>query len=417
MRRTARTVLTSLCLLVVVLAVAVAGRTIRATAQSPPPPTPVPPLGSPSPYPTALATPSPSSRPPELAAASSALVHLDSGRVLVAHRAGDRRPVASTTKIMTALLVLEEGGPNQRVTVSSTAAAQGGASLGLRAGERRRTRELVAALMLQSANDAAVALAEHVAGTVDAFVDRMNDRVDELGLRDTRFESPNGLDDRGYSTARDLARITVEAFRNEIFAEVVGTRFARIPAPDGPDRRIQNRNALLWLYPGAIGVKTGYTAAAGFCLVAAGERDGLRLVSVVLGAPHEAFSASATLLNHGFEAYELRRVVEAGDAFPPLRVGGRDIPVEAAADLDLVLRREQGVTPRVRPKNGLALPVAAGARVGRVIVQTGERRLGSVPLVAAEAVTLPPPEPVPWWRRAWDAIQVFVGTLFEAIFA
>jgi serine-type D-Ala-D-Ala carboxypeptidase (penicillin-binding protein 5/6) len=386
-----------------------------AVAQSPPPPTPVPPFG-PSPFPTALETPSPSTNLPELTAPSAALLDLDTGQVLYEEGAGARRPIASTTKIMTALLVLEAVPPDEVVTVSAEAASQSGAVLGLLPEERITVRDLLFGLMLASANDAAVALAEHVAGSVDAFLDRMNDRVHQLGLRDSRFESPNGLDDDGFSTARDLATITVEAYRNATFDQVVRTKLARIPAPRGPDRRIQNRNALLWLYPDAIGVKTGFTSAAGFCLVSAAERDGLRLVGVVLGAPEDAFSDSAALLNYGFATFERRTVVEDGERFGTITVEGVEVPVAADVSLELLLRRGADIERRVVTERGLHLPLAAGERVGEVVIEAGDRRVGSVPLVASGAASGGSPESIPWWERAWEAVAGFFSRLIRALF-
>lgn len=390
-----------------------------ASAQSPPPPTPVPPTGSPSPFPTSLETPSPSTEPPELRAAAAALVDLDTGQVLFRHRGKERRPIASTTKIMTALLVLEGVPPDDVATVSPNAASQTGATMELRAGERITVKELLFGLMLTSANDAAVALAEHIAGSVDAFLERMNDRVHQLGLRASRFESPNGLDDRGYSTALDLASITVEAYRNPTFDEVVATRFARIPAPQGPDRKLQNRNALLWLYPDAIGVKTGFTSAAGFCLVGAAERDGLRLGAVVLGAPSEAFSETAALLDHGFAAFERRTVVEEGQPYGEIDVHGRAVPVRADVSLELLLRRGQHLEQRVVPEPDLTLPLAAGERVGVVSIRSGGEHLAAVPLITARAVAADGAEPATerrWWQRAWDVVTAFVAGLIRAIF-
>lgn len=374
-----------------------------------PPPTPVPPFGSPSPFPTALETPPPTDRPPEVSAASAVLVDLDSGEVLYERAARRRRPIASTTKIMTALLVLESATPFDEVIASDQAASQEGAELGLEPGERIPVRELLYALMLQSANDAAVSLAEHVGGSVEAFVEQMNERARTLGLADTRFASPNGLDDSGYSTAQDLAAITVAAFGSSTFGETVGKRFRTIPAPEGPARRIQNRNALLWLYPGALGVKTGYTAAAGFCLVAAAERDGLRLGTVVLGSPQEPFSEAAALLNFGFTAYERRQVVRLGDPLDPVRVAGRIVAVEAGDALRVLVRREEPVDVEIRPFRSLGLPVARGERVGELVVMASGEELGMVPVVAAESVRAIAPVRLPWWRRAWEAITSFLA--------
>jgi D-alanyl-D-alanine carboxypeptidase (penicillin-binding protein 5/6) len=387
-----------------------------------PPPTPVPPAGSPSPYPTALDTPPPSAEDPRVPARAVALGDLDTGRVLFEKNADERRPIASLTKIMTALLVIERTTPGEPVVVTPNAAGQVGAELGLEVGERLPVRELLLALLLQSANDAAVALAEHVGGSVEAFVDEMNVRARELGLRDTEFRSPSGLDDSGYSTASDLLALAGEAFRNPTFAAVVGTKFQRIPAPNGEKRQIQNRNALLWLYPGAIGGKTGYTAAAGFCLVASAEREGLRLVTAVLGAPAQAFDDGAEILNHGFAAWERRTVVGLGQSFEPVEVEGRSVFVEADAALSLLLPRGTEVALDLEPDPAATLPVSVGDQLGEVVAVSGDREVGRVPVVASESVVAQPsPGPGPpegdprWWEELWDAFSGLYGVIERAI--
>lgn len=390
-----------------------------ARAQSAPPPTPVPPFGSPSPYPSSLPTPSPSARPPPLGAAAAALVDLDTGDVLFQQRGRARRPIASLTKIMTALLVVERARPGDVVTVTPFAAAQEvGATLGLEPGERVTVRHLLHALMLQSSNDAAAALAEHVAGSVEGFVRLMNQKARALGLRDTSFRSPSGLDDRGYSTALDLARLTAVALDHPLLRRVVATRFHRIPAPSGPARRLQNRNALLWLYRGAFGVKSGYTAAAGFCFVAAAERDGLRLASVVLGSPFEGFTDSAALLNHGFAAYERRHLVLRGQRFDPVPIESRLVTVEAGGTLTARVRRGLEAGLRVLLDAGVALPVEAGDRVGELVVEMGDDEVGRVALLAAETVGADAPAAPsgPLARRVWEAVSAFVAALARAAF-
>jgi serine-type D-Ala-D-Ala carboxypeptidase (penicillin-binding protein 5/6) len=385
------------------------------TGLSGPPPTPVPPYGSPSPYPTALRTPDIPELEPVLSAPSGALVDLESGRVLYRKGSTIRRPIASTTKIMTALLVLNSARMQDVVTVSPLAAAQGGASLDLASGERIKVRDLMYALMLQSSNDAAVALAEHVAGSVEAFVDRMNQRAKAMGLRGTRFRSPNGLDDRGYSTAVDLSRITVRAFRNPAFARIARTKFYTVPSPDGGKRRLQNRNALLWLYPGAFGVKSGFTSAAGSCLVAAAERDGLRLASVVLGAPAEAFSDAATLLDWGFTTFEPRRVVIEGERFDPVEVGGREVSIEAAGTVRVMVRRGTEVRRRVELEPGLALPIGEGERLGEVVVTSrAGKELGRTPVVSPEAVSSALAD-LPWAHRMWEQATGFLAAMFRVL--
>ena len=200
-------------------------------------------------------------------------------------------------------MVLESTPLSDMVTVTADAAAEGGSELGLVIGERILVRQLLYALLMQSSNDAAVALAEAVSGTVDRFVALMNVEARAIGLRDTRFYSPNGLDDRGYSTAADIATLTRIAERKPGFADVAATKTRWIPSPSGPRRYVQNRNVLLWLYPGATGVKTGFTTPAGHCLVATASREGHALLAVVLGDPEEPFDEGATLLNFGFDAF------------------------------------------------------------------------------------------------------------------
>jgi D-alanyl-D-alanine carboxypeptidase (penicillin-binding protein 5/6) len=351
-----------------------------------------------------------------LSAPSGALVELETGRVLYATGGTTRRPIASTTKIMTALLVLRSAGMRDVVTVSSLAAAQGGASLGLQTGERIRVGELLYALMLQSANDAAVALAEHVAGSTGAFVDLMNRRARAMGLRDTRFRSPNGLDDRGYSSALDLARITVRALRQPVLARIARTKFYRVSSPDGETRRLQNRNALLWLYPGAFGVKSGFTSAAGSCLVAAAERSELRLVSVVLGAPAEAFSDAATLLDWGFATFELRRAVIEGERFESARVGGQEVAVEAAETVRVLVRRGTVVEPTVELESDLALPIEEGERLGEVVVTAGNgRELGRASVISVEGVSRV--AHLPWAERMWEQAAGFLAATFRSLLA
>ncbi|GIU99736.1 MAG: hypothetical protein KatS3mg014_1352 [Actinomycetota bacterium] len=294
---------------------------------------------------------------------------------------------------------------------------RGWPSSGSLRGERIRVGDLLYALLLQSANDAAVALAEHVAGSVDAFVRRMNARVHRLGARDTWFASPNGLDDRGYSTARDLLRITRAAYRLPGFASIVATRVREIPAPEGMAPRIvQNRNVLLWLYPGAVGVKTGYTARAGYCVVAVAERGGLRLVAVVLGAPADAFSDAATLLDYGFHAFERRRLVAAGEDLGRVTLSGRPVPVEAGAALDALVRVGEEVSRRLVVDPGAAYPPLPGQAIGSLRLSSRRGPIGGVPVVVISVPAPPPPEGSgPWWRRAADAALRAVAAALEAL--
>ena len=388
-----------------------------------PPPTPVPVPGggtSPSPFPDALRTPPPSNQPPPVAARSAVLADLDTGRVLWGTEAEERRRIASITKIMTGLIVIQRTDPSDVVTVSPEAAAPAGsagaAELGLVPGERISIEDLLYALLLQSANDAAVALAEHVAGSVERFVAEMNAEARRLHLDDTRFASPNGLDDAGYSSGRDLAVLTRTAFHSPLFAEIVGTKFHRIPSPSGPPRMIQNRNVLLWLYSGALGVKTGFTTPAGFCVVAAATRDGLRLVAVVLGEPGEPFSDAAAVLDYGFASFERRELVAGGQAFGSVLVGGRDVQVSAGGGLVGLVPVGARVRRVITVLPGVAFPPAIGDRVGYVEVSAPNLQLGRVPLVVSALPGPPPPEPGPWWRRGGSAVLQGVSSVLSSLF-
>ena len=411
----------TLAVLVGVLALPIAAAGNGRHAVPPPTPVPVPGGGtSPSPFPTVLHTPPPSANAPHVDARAAVLADVDSGQVLVDQDGEREAPIASLTKLMTAVLVTRRTDPADVVTVSRDAATSiggvGVSELGLQTGERISVAQLLYALLLQSANDAAVALAEHVSGSVAAFVRAMNAAARRLGMRHTHFTSPNGLDDRGYSTALDLVKVTRAAFADPRFARIDRTRFHRIPAPNGEAREIQNRNVLLWLYPGTIGGKTGYTSAAGYCVVAAAERGGVRLAAVVLGAPGEPFSDAAELLDYGFTAFERRRVVDEGERFGTVDVQGRAIPVATARPLDALLATDETVHETVVPRPGTTFPPAVGEPVATLVVRS-TRSVVRLPLVALDVPPPGPPERAgPWWRRAAGSLVEAVSGLLSGLF-
>lgn len=418
-RRPARRVALGALVSIAVVCVGVAGA--QTPPPSPPPPTPVLVPGggtSPSPFPSTLRTPAPSARLPEIRAEAAVLADLDTGQVLFARKPNERRPIASLTKIMTALLVGERTEPTDVVTVSDDAASgrlTGISSLGLVPGERIRVNELLYALLLQSANDAAVALAEHVSGSVDAFVNDMNARARRLGLSRTMFTSPNGLDDDGYSSAGDLVRLTRAAYRGRGFASIVATRFHTVISLDEPRRIVQNRNVLLWLYPGAIGVKTGFTSAAGFCVVATAEREDMRLIAVVLGEPSEPFSDAAALLNYGFAAFDRRTLVEQGERLGAVEVGGREIPLTAGRSLRSLVPADRPIHRTVVLDEHVAFPPAVGSGIGVLRLSAGGGVLGEVPALVADVPPPPPPGSGPWWARAIGAVVDAGAAVLNAV--
>jgi D-alanyl-D-alanine carboxypeptidase (penicillin-binding protein 5/6) len=383
-----------------------------------PPATPVPPRGSPSPFPTALATPSNPGREPTITAEAALLADLDTGHVLFSKDPTVPRPIASVTKIMTALLTLESLPLDRMIRVDPRALFErddygASSTLGLRAGERISVENLLYALLLGSANDASLALAIAVDGSEVAFVRHMNTRARQLGMLQTRFASASGLDDRGHSTPRDLLRLERAAEAVGEFRTITATRFRRIPAPVGRDRIIQNRNALLWLYPGTTGTKTGSTDEAGLCLVAAATKHGRRLVAIVLDAPRDAFSSAAALLEYGFAGWEERTLLTEGEPAGTLAIEGGVVPVVAGATLEALVPLHGAAAPTssALADPAAAFPPASGERVGSLAVRSGTRLIGRVPLVVA-AVPLAPASQGPWWVRS---VQAVAGGVVDAV--
>jgi D-alanyl-D-alanine carboxypeptidase (penicillin-binding protein 5/6) len=384
-----------------------------------PPPTPAPPIGSPSPFVSHLSTPADPVPVPSVEASAAILTDLGTGQVLFEESPARALPVASLTKLMTALIVLdaERGRLDSTVRVHPDAIFHrddygGGSTLGLRAGERLSVRDLLAGLLLGSANDAAEALAIHEAGSVSAFVNEMNARAKALGMSQTRFASPHGLDDRGRSSAADMMFLLRELLKAPVFGELVARRFAVVRSDSARPRRIQNRNVMLWLFPGATGVKTGFTASSGFCLMATARRGDRQLAVVVLGGRDEVFSDAAALLNHGFAGYELRSLVVEGEALGSVQVRGGEVPVVAGRGLDaLVQVQENGAIERTLSVSpAAAYPPPSGSVVGTLrLSQLGEN-LGRVPVLVADLA--PPSEPAgSWWGRAAGAVSGAVTSL------
>ncbi len=251
--------------------------------------------------------------------ASSAILIDGQGRILFEKSAQTRLPMASTTKIMTALVALENIDPDTVVSADSRAVGVEGSSVYLKAGEKLTVSDLLYCLMLASANDAAAAIAYAVAGGIDEFSALMNKKARELGLNDTHFENPHGLDSKDhFTTAHDLALLTAHALKNDSFFKIVSTN-SYIAKSDIADHSLFNHNRLLRSYDGCIGVKTGYTKTSGRCLVSAAERDGLRLICVTLHAPDD-WNDHKNLLDYGFEHFYAKKLCDVGQNF-------YDIPV------------------------------------------------------------------------------------------
>lgn len=328
----------------------------------------------------------------ESCARAAVLIERGTGMVLLAHNETLPLPMASTTKVMTALMALEKGDLEDVVTVGRNAYGVPGTSIYLGLGERITLRDLLYGLMLASGNDAAVAIAEHIGGSVDGFCRMMNQRAAELGCEDTLFLNPNGLPAEGHhTTAYDLALIAREAMKHKTFREIVSTRRASIPWEGRSyDRILNNKNRLLGDYEGATGIKTGYTRAAGRCLVFGARRDGMEVIGVVLNCG-DWFNEAARLMDMGFERYEGFTALDAGETVRVLPVAdGRQDTAAICAGGELAAPVPRGEIPTLEYDLPDSLPAGLelGSEVGEARILLDGRTLAAVPLVLAEG--LPP---------------------------
>lgn len=319
-----------------------------------------------------------------LSAQKAVLMDAETGRILYEKDADSESLIASTTKIMTALVVCERCNVLDRMRIPKEAVGIEGSSMYLQEGEILTVQELLYGLMLRSGNDAAVALAIYCGGTVEGFVELMNDKARALGLSGTHFENPNGLDAPDHhSTARDLAILTAYAMENPIFAKTVSTK-----SVTAGKRLMQNHNKLLWQVRGADGVKTGYTKAAGRILVSSAVRDGRRLIAVTINAPDD-WQDHKSLLEEGFAGFHSRRLIRAGDCVGTLEVEsgqGQVVELIATEDFSYALTDDEEVT-LVLPSPGFVYaPVARGQKAGSLHIYLDDTLIGSVPLLFGETV-------------------------------
>ncbi len=243
-------------------------------------------------------------------AKSSIVMDVNTGRILYSNNPYQKLPMASTTKIMTVFLALENGRLEDIVKVSKKASYQTGSSVYLREGDKMTLEDMLYCVMLRSGNDAAVATAEHISGSVEDFAKLMNKKAKEIGAKNTNFTNPHGLpDDNHYTTAYDLALITKEALKNNTFAKIVSSKNHTITKVISENKFLQNKNKMLWQYPGSDGVKTGYTAKAGKCLVSSASKDGWQILAVVLNAG-DIWDSSTKLLDYGFKNYSNIKIVD-----------------------------------------------------------------------------------------------------------
>lgn len=321
-----------------------------------------------------------------LTARSAVVIDAASKQVIYERNKDERRFPASTTKIMTLILALENSNMDDIVTVSSRAAGKEGSTLWLEAGEKIRMGDLLYGMMMHSGNDATVAVAEHIAGSEDKFAAMMTAKAHEIGAVNTNFANANGLPrDDHYTTAYDLALITAYGYSIPGFEDIVSTKETDFDWVKDPSHHLRNENQMLWLYRGSNGVKTGYTDAAGRCLVSGAKQDGLQLVAVVLDSVY-MWNDSIKLLDYGFAHVEPDTLVNAGDVVDYASVSGgtgRKLPLKAAGTLTLAKLKDADKQYKTHVEvKDLRAPVKQGDTVGRYVVELDGREVASTDLVA-----------------------------------
>ncbi|WP_233146883.1 D-alanyl-D-alanine carboxypeptidase family protein [Paenibacillus selenitireducens] len=332
------------------------------------------------PYGQTLAEPAKSVR---TNAAAAALIDVTSGRILYSAHGDEQMRIASLTKIMTAIVAIEHGRLSDKVTVSKRAFAKEGSSIYLKLGEEMSLEDMLYGLMLRSGNDAATAIAEHIGGSEEGFVLMMNQKAEMLGLHDSHFMNPHGLDAEGhYSSANDLAKLTAYALKNPIFRDIVKTKVKKAPNPNEKwDYSWLNKNKMLQMYDGADGVKTGYTKKALRCLVSSATRNGQQIVAVTLNDGSD-WVDHQHLLDYGFQNYPLKDVMHKGQVIEnyPFQLG-KNFSYPFAEGEEEQLRTKVVITTQNSREYKL------GER-GKLYVMLGERQLGVIPLYEKESSLL-----------------------------
>lgn len=349
-----------------------------------------------------------------LSAQSAVLIDAQMGRVIFEHNAYEKGEPASTTKIMTALVAIENGKLDKEIKVSKKAASVEGSSIWLDQGEKMTLKNLLYGLMLSSGNDAATAIAEGVSGSEKKFVALMNEKVKEMGLKNTHFDNPHGLNSQQhYTTAYELAIIAREALKNPLFASIVSTKKTTIPWEGHTYSRVlTNHNKMLSLYEGADGVKTGYTKSSGRTLVSSATKDGVQLIAVTINAPDD-WNDHKELLDYGFERYESKIITPVGETVRSITVeNGLKSRVNAVTDKNLTAVVTDGDMQKIKVKytglpTSVKAPVKKGDVLGKAVMYYDGKEIDSVDIVAFESVKEQPP------KNLFEKIINFFKKLFS----
>jgi D-alanyl-D-alanine carboxypeptidase len=332
-----------------------------------------------------------------ISARKAILLDGQTGRVLYEKQADEKSLIASTTKIMTALLICEQCNVLDRMCIPKEATGIEGSSIYLQEGEVLTLQELLYGMMLHSGNDAATALAIYCGGTVEGFAAMMNDKARMLNMSNTHFVNPHGLDAPDhYSTARDLAILARYAMENPIFSKIVSTKSVCIG-----QRSLTNHNKLLWRVEGADGVKTGYTKAAGRILVSSAQRQGRRLIAVTIEDGND-WADHAALYEQGFRCYKVRQVVSKGQSLGHLQVfGGVEdhVQILASEDFSYALMEDEHPEIHLSQKGMTFAPVVEGGHAGYAYICIRDEAVGKIPVQYAYTVELQQPKKETIWQR------------------
>lgn len=373
--------------------------------------------------------------PPQIAAPSAILIDSESGRVLYQKNVDTKMYPASTTKVMTGLLAAEYKNLDEQVTATNNVLTieKGSSSIYINPGEILTMRQLLYALMLESANDAAIVIAEHLGGSISGFATIMNDRAKSLGAVNTNFVNPNGLhNDNHYTTARDLALIAREGMKNPIFREIVGTFHYEIPATNKQDLRnyITNSNKMIWTvnntykYEHAIGIKTGYTSIAQHCLVGGAKKENVELISVVLGDGKDfMYPDTIALFEYGFANFKKVELLKKDMIVTTISVenGDRKLNLLASQDFSFTGKESELVevqgTKNIKLKEDLKAPIKKGDIIGTISYSIDDREQNSIELIAEEDVLSTrlvdqiseANKKINWWQVALMFIVLFLA--------
>lgn len=352
--------------------------------------------------------------PVSLECKSALLMEASSGQIIFETNADEKRPVASVVKIMTILMCLEavDSGRvslDDRVTISKNASGMGGSQVLLDTGEVQTLDILLKSTVVGSANDAAVAIAEHLYGSQELFVKQMNARAQALGMKDTVFVNCTGLPAQGqHTTARDVARMAAALFGHELYYKYAGIWMDKVDHGDGRVTDLTNTNRLIRFYDGCDGGKTGSTNEAGYCIAATARRGGMRLIAVVLGGSSgkKRFACAEKMFDHGFANYRLLTAAERGTRVRgemPVTGGSLDsVPLALDGDLTLLMNKAEAAEIELKPNlpPSVAAPVAAGDEIGSVDILLNGRTIARIPVTAAGSVARQGfPDA---WRRLWE---------------